>query len=222
MNTTVIYYTANRITDFFHINIRRKLLDLCDGIPIISVSHKPIDLGFNICVGDIGCSAYNVYKQILIGAKEAKTKYVACCEDDCLYNREHLTFEPEEYAFYYNHSRWMLEGDGRFRYRHRTGMHTCIVQTELMIKTLEIRFNKYPIPLFERNSLKGWGEPGRYEKNLRLPPVRMESFTTVDPVITFNHKPCLGGLRRTAPTDIIKTELEPWGNAKKLWDDIHG
>ena len=35
--------------------------------PIISVSQKPMDLGNNICVGDVERSSQNGYMQLLIG-----------------------------------------------------------------------------------------------------------------------------------------------------------
>ncbi len=220
-DTTIIYYTSNQISEFFANNVRKNIKEVAGDMPIISVSQKPLDFGHNICIGDIGCSIYNVYKQILIGAKEAKTKYVACCEDDSLYTKEHLSLIPEEDAFYYNYNRWFIEAYGMFRYRNRSGMLTCIVKTDLMIKSLEIRFAKYPTPLTRAQS-KGWGEPGRYEGNLKLEQIPMVKMRTVQPIITFNHRPCLGGIRRKNETDILQENLEPWGNAKELWAKIHG
>ena len=46
---TLLYYTANKIPETFGQNVRNHLLSLFpEGIPIISVSHKPIDFGKNI------------------------------------------------------------------------------------------------------------------------------------------------------------------------------
>ena len=64
---TIIYYTANHISDYFMANTKKQLIRAIGDAPIISVSQKPMKLGKNICVGDIGRSGYNLYKQILIG-----------------------------------------------------------------------------------------------------------------------------------------------------------
>jgi hypothetical protein len=82
-----------------------------------------------------------------------------------------------------------------------------------MVKTLQTRFEKYPV----KGSQIGWGEPGRHEEYLRLPPVKAYSFQTEIPNITFAHDKGLGGMRRTAPSDTIQFELPYWGSAKDLW-----
>ena len=79
-------------------------------IPIISVSQEPIDLGTNICVGDLGISWKNIYLQLSEGLKATKTKYVAIAEHDCLYTNEHFRFIPANpNTFYYNHNAWLVQ-----------------------------------------------------------------------------------------------------------------
>ena len=227
---TVLYYTANRIDDGFATRVRQHLHQLVDGrLPIISVSQKRIDFGKNICVGEIGYSAWICYWQILIGARAAQTEFVVCAEDDSLYNWEHLSFRPSTNAFYYNRGgRWILENIAeprpRFRWRDRTGMCGCIVARELMVSTLEARFAKFNEPITKTydDRLRGWGEPGRYEHYLKLPRVGIEFFETKEPILTLNHKKGLGGLRRPNGGDKIETRLEPWGEAKDLWEFYHG
>ena len=84
---TIIYYTSNREKPEFEQMIRDRIGQQADklGIPIISVSQKPISFGFNINVGDQGTSDYNIYRQMQIGCLEARTKYVCTAEADCLY-----------------------------------------------------------------------------------------------------------------------------------------
>lgn len=217
---TILYYTANKIPEFFAKNVRENLIRVTAGnIPIISISQKSIDFGFNVCVGEIGASSYNVYVQILLGAHLAKTKYIACCEDDTLYSAEHFTVRPEDDFFFYNINRWILEEYGLFRYRNRTTMCACIASTELMIYTLEERFKKYP-----KDPCTGlaFGEPGRVEPRLRLPVPHMFYFRTQMPILTFNHRHGLGNPRKASELDIKQFELRPWGDAKELWRRIHG
>jgi len=91
---TVIYYTSNREKPEFEKRIMRSLRHTSRPLPIISVSQKPIDFGTNICVGDVGRSAQNAWRQYLIGCKAAKTKFVCPAESDFLYPKEYFRFVP--------------------------------------------------------------------------------------------------------------------------------
>jgi hypothetical protein len=230
----IVYYTANRIAESFANAVRSRLLSVAGDTPVVSVSQKPIDLGLNLCVGELGCSAWLVYWQVLQGALLAREQFdprwIVCCEDDSLYTREHLRFVPRgEDAFFYNKNRWILENSGdaplpHFRWRDRTSMMSCVAGTDLLIDTLRRRFEKYPDPITRTYDprLRGWGEPGRYEWYLKLPRVGLQAFATADPIVTFNHKQGLGGLRKQNIKDIIETCLPPWGSARDLWLDCHG
>jgi hypothetical protein len=173
-----------------------------------------MDFGENICVSGMEVSAYSVYKQILMGAKQAKTKYVACCEDDALYVPEHFEHIPPDDTFHYNVNRWSVTRDFYY-YRQRRLMSMCIVSTQLMIDTLETRFAKYS------ECCSHFGEPGRFEHKLGLPSVKIGSFRTEIPTLTFVHRPSLGGKRKLLPVDIIKKELPYWGSSQELWDRIY-
>src|SRR3972149_11342769 len=100
---TVIYYTANVINEHFANNIRAQLLSAIGGLPLISLSKKPLDFGINICEGETERSIINAYKAVLAGALRAKTKYIALAEDDTLYSAEHFnTYFPADDTFAYN------------------------------------------------------------------------------------------------------------------------
>ena len=215
---TLVYYTANRVGEFFANNVRRHLLGLLDGTRLISVSQKPIDFGENICVGDIGYSTVNVYKQILVGAKLVKTRYVGCCEDDTLYNKEHFSYRHPTEAFVYNANNYRVRVNGFWHKRNRKGMYSCIAPTELLIKTLEHRFSVYP----DGHGSMGFGEPGKFEHMVGLPPVPYTGFTTEPPILTFSHRPSLSGVRRFLPTDTFVEELPFWGRAEDLWKEFYG
>lgn len=224
LSITLLYYTSNLISDYFANKVRYDLWRNASGksIPIISVSQKPIDFGHNICVGDIGISSWNIYYQILTGAKVAKTKYIACCEDDSLYIPEHLAYRPKEDVFAYNVSRWNVNPK-IYYYRRRAGMCTCIVATELLIDYLENRIKKYTREEYSHiKHVKYFGEPGRFEDKLGLPPVKLETFETEIPPLTFNHRPSYGGMRAILKTDITKDTLPYWGKAHDLWKRVHG
>ena len=215
---TILYYTADYTDSHFADSVRMHLLETANGIPIISVSHEPLWFGeYNICVGRIERSAYNIYKQILLGAKEATTPYIACCEDDCLYNEEHFKYRPPIDTFAYNINRWNID-HGTYFYRQRAGMCMNISPRQLLIDTLIERFKKYPDPVDRIN----FGEPGRVERKIGLPPKKMLTFKTGAPTLHFNHRRSCGGRRRILTTDIVSNEIKPWGEASKLWERIHG
>lgn len=217
---TIIYYSANRIDERFAERVRAHLVETAAGIPIISITQRPVALGRNLCLGDIGFSTWNVYWQVLVGAMHAETPYIACAEDDTLYNAEHFAARPPHDCFWYNLSRWWVEPQGVFRWRNRSAMHACVASRSLMVETLWTRFKAYPDPIFDRKKLRSWGEPGRYEGNLNLPEVKRDFFKTLTPIVTFDHRGSLYGLRRWNADDRIERELPHWGTASGLLEEF--
>lgn len=82
---TIIYYSSNREKPEFEKQVTDSILRIVGDTPIISVTQKKMDFGTNICVGDVGLSDYNIYRQMQIGCLAAKTKYVCTAEADCFY-----------------------------------------------------------------------------------------------------------------------------------------
>lgn len=245
---TILYYSAQRIAYPFMCRVQQYLIWSAYGLPLdaddpgaeffegkpelITITQKPMQWGRNICVGAIGASIYNVYRQILVGAKAATTPYVACCEDDTLYSASHFAHRPALDTFAYNLNRYVItrrqadDGKGRhafFYWRRRTQMAMCIAPRQFLIETLEERFEKYPTPVPHEIAKKtGWGEPGRYEKNLGLTPRKLEYFRSAQPNVTFNHGDSLMGRRAVKPDDVIAQAIEPWGEANALWRQVYG
>ena len=233
MSVTLIHYTTNRLPDGFAKKVREHLVGVAKKIDahIISVSWKPMDFGENIVVGEKdgltpNPSAYNVYRQIFIGAQHAKTKNVACCEDDSLYNAEHFMVKAPADKFLYNANRWHVNREN-FYYRKWISMLACVASTELMVKTLTERFARFPEPT------PGWAffvgktklhEPGKSEKKCGLAPVGLDWFETRTPVITFNHDMGLGQVRRPykKAKGMYQDSLPYWGLAKDLWREFFG
>lgn len=117
-DVTVIYYTSNREKPDFEQKIREKLLTTIGNTPLISVSQKPIKLGTNICVGDVGTSDHNIYRQIQIGVLKATTKFVCTAEADCLYPPTgYFDFVPpnENSAYHYTNVWVLYKGSDVFR-----------------------------------------------------------------------------------------------------------
>lgn len=108
MNKTIIYYSSNRDDPEFEQKIVDDLLSKRGNIPIISVTQKPMDLGKNICVGDVGASSVNCRRQVLMGCQLAKTEYIVAAESDALYPPEYFQFEPGGYKKYRFNNVWVM------------------------------------------------------------------------------------------------------------------
>jgi hypothetical protein len=220
---TIIYYTANFISDYFFQNTKKQLLKAAGDLPIISVSHKPIDLGKNICLGDIGRSHLNIYRQILIGAKAAKTKYVAMAEDDILYSYEHFhTYVPTEDKFAYDMNKWQIftwVAPPQYNFKNRRVVNSLIAKRDMLVAAMEERFNKFKDMPEEQIPLNHWGDPGRYESKLGVTVRETEEFSSLVPNIVFDHPEAFGFLKlgvRKRMDDTRATELPYWGKASDV------
>jgi hypothetical protein len=219
---TVIYYTANFLHERFAEKTREQLLRVIGKTPLITVSHKPMNFGENICVGDIGRSQYNIYKQVLIGTREAKTTYVATAEDDMLYSPDHFLYKPQPSVFAYDVNKWSMYSWYKppiFSYRERRTMTSLTVTRDDLVQTLEERFARWPDPA--KIPLRYFGEPGRFEGHLKITPLKHERWrseipsimwTTVEGLQTEGY---LGTRKKHADTRV--TELPYWGTAEHIY-----
>lgn len=228
---TAIYYTSNYLdthNPYFLENTKKQLLIALDGLPLISVSQKPIAFGKNICIGDIGRSHLNLYKQILIGCKAATTKYVAMAEDDILYSHEHFHYHlPEGDVFSYNMAKWSLFTWSRppvFSFRNkRKVVNSLIAPRQMLVDALEERFKKVEelkaLGKKEENIIHYWGDPGRYEDKLGVTVRPTEEFFTTETNIVFSHPEAFGYLSRGTRKrlgDIRAYEIPYWGRASDI------
>ena len=217
---TLLYYSANAMDETLAENIRKNLLEVNNGIyPIISVTQKPVSLGENICVGELGQSYYNLYKQIFTGLQRVETKYVAFVEDDSLYNVEHFSHRPSsEDTFSYNKNIWFLEKEVFYNKNHVGGFAT-IAGTKAMIEALSQLFEKYPTEPLPRNDYKHvFVEPGKYTKEMGFREQKVEYFNTKIPLITLCHRTATCGWpkRRNRTSIIVVGELPDFGLATDL------
>lgn len=187
---SVVFYTANVIPEPFAHSMRKNLLFAINGLPLISVSKKPMDFGENIVV-DLPRSHLNIYRQALIGAKKAQTKYIAMAEDDVLYTKEHFDYRSSEGKFAYNLAAWNL-----FTWSHppvfnhkspvRRNLFSLVCERDLFIEAMEERFAKYPDD--SKVDLSIWAEPAKYERQLGVTVRESEEFYSDPPLIVFIHE----------------------------------
>lgn len=216
---TIVFYTANKISNYFFKNVKKQLLKAARDIPIISVSQKPINLGYNLCCGDLGQSQINIYRQVLRGVVEAETKYVAMAEDDILYSREHFNIVPNKGFFTYDRNIWNIytwTKPPMFSWKGRRNLNGLVCERELFIKAMNERFSKYTDDDYPKHL---FGEPGKYERQLGVTVQNWEFYKADKPSIAFSHPTELSyaGLgRRKKIGGLARTELDGWGNAENI------
>jgi hypothetical protein len=226
-NLTVIYYTSNWLdihNPYFLENTKKQLLIAIGDSPLISVSQKPIAFGKNICVGDIGRSHLNIYRQILTGAKAAKTKYVVMAEDDILYSYEHFhNYVPERNVLAYDMNKWSIftwTNPPLYSFRtNRKVINSLIAPRDMLVEAIEERFSKFEGVSEDKIPLHYWGDPGRYESKLGVTVRETEEWYSGCPNIVFSHPEAYGYLSRGTRKrlgDLRAIELPYWGRAEDV------
>jgi len=232
LDLTVIYYTANYLEEknpVFVKNTKRQLLKAIGNHPLISVSQKPMDFGYNVCVGDIGRSHRNIYYQILVGCKHSKTAYVAMAEDDILYSYNHFhTYTPKDNKFAYDMAKlslftWTKPPMFSFRTK-RMVVNQLIAPRDYLIEALEERFarvEELKAMGWSNDKINSrWGDPGRYENKLGVTVREREEFYSAVPSIVFTHENAYGyetnhGKKKLLG-DIRIIEEAHWGRAEDV------
>jgi len=135
--TTIVYYTANREEEWFELVIREQILRVAGDIPIISVSQKQIDFGYNICVGDVGIGNQNAHRQFQIGCEAATTEFVHSAESDTLYSPEYFQFIPEDEQSAYRTPVYLFRlGDNRF-FRKKASESATVIGRKYAIRAID-------------------------------------------------------------------------------------
>lgn len=224
---SILYYTANKEPEYFMKRIQDKLRETVGDTRIISVSQKPMEFGDNLCIGEVGMSLYNLYKQVLVAVREATTPYVAIAEDDTIYSKEHFEYRPQTIA--YDLNKWSIftwRPTVFSKRRDRRVMSMCTAPREMLLNTLEERYRKYPciesIP--ERIYKYYWGEPGRFEDHLGISKVQTEKWECPIPSVTFFTEESLGfqGLGKRKALGELQTEvLEPYGSVRSMYEAFY-
>lgn len=219
MDITGIYISLNKLPQHWVEYHLRTLEKAGCGMPIISITPKPMDLGTNLLDTDQP-SYTNIYRQMLRGAKIAKTKYVAMVEDDCLYSESHFfKFRPNDDEFAYNRNRWSLFSWGPPVYSMRQRISNCslIAPRELLIEALQERFDKY----HGNPPDAEMGECGRarIEDRLGVKRRKQVDFFSNPSIVQINHP--LGTEERQkqmwkSHADIRAYDIPHWGHAEIL------
>src|SRR5512139_565464 len=164
---TILYLTDNMLEKEIADKCIEQLLKVKGDNPIVSVSQKPMDLGKNVCVGEIGRNWLNLYKQQLEGLIHVHTEFVAIAEHDCLYTEEHFAWEPPDNEhFWYNENCWFVqwhgshpEMEGQYSRwpKPRYALSQLICPTDMLILSINDRLEMIDCGI---RAMRKLGEPG--------------------------------------------------------------
>jgi hypothetical protein len=195
---TILYITANMMPkNWYEFQIHHLKKSIRDSM-IVSISRKELDLGYNLIDTNERCY-WNIYRQMLRGAKVTNTPYIAMAEDDVLYTEEHFfEFRPKLNEVAYDRARWSLfawEKDPIYCMRQRISNCSLIAPREYLIEALEEREQKYP------NGNDYVGEVGRnkVENKLGVSIRNCVEFYCNNPIVQLNH-----------PAGIDETQQRCW------------
>jgi len=202
MNATIIYPSSNSEDQKFEKKIQANILKNCGGLPIISITQKPMDFGENICVGEVGASGFNFLRQLLIGCEKATTKYIISAEADCLYPPDYFEYRPERDDICYRNDNTYLIGNNRDYYwrKKEGGTWSQVINREFYIKRLKFILKGEP----------KWDETRKNfpkEKGLKFFD-EVEKFTTENPCISFK----CNGMRHYSHSERIPIYSLPYWN----------
>ena len=210
-DTTILYYTSNREKHDFEEKVKANILKVCGGLPIISISQKPINFGKNICVGDVGASGFNMFRQVLIGCEAATTKYVISAECDCLYPPDYFQYIPPTDNAPYRNTNLYVMPDLRayYFYKKEGATHAQIIGRECYMNRLKELFKDAPMwSVEEKNFPKE-----RHQKEDIF--AKFEYFRTENPVVQIKTHRGMRYYTHSDRTPIM--ELPYWGKGTKIY-----
>ena len=217
MEFAIIYYSSCRENPEFEKKVQDNILSVTD-LPIISVSQKPIDFGENICVGDVGVSGFNCFRQIQIALQNTDADFVISAEADCLYPSDY--FKKDIFAddkCFRNNNLYVM-GDHRpyFWHKKEGATHSQVINRKFYLD----RLNK----LFE-------GAPEWSTEEFNFPKERHKQADIFDgseirryflpyPVVQIKTH---NGMRYHTHSERINIyDIPYWGNGKKLRERMCG
>lgn len=225
----IIYYSHNNIDDNIAKPVQKSIED--SGLPIVSVTLKPIDLGENIVL-DREPGVITMFTQILTALEALKTEYVFFCEHDVLYHPSHFDFvPPDDDVYYYNTNvwRWDFPKDRLIRYDELKSLSGMCCNRYLALKHYRTRLKLIKDKELEEGRDPKWArimgyEPGKPKKKGGLMDEKVKTWESEFPLIDIRHnltltppKVTLSSFRK-APTnwrEITINQLKGW-NLKTL------
>lgn len=211
-DTTILYVSSNREDPEFERKTRQTLLENCGELPIVAVTQKPVDLGWNsqnIVVGDVGASGFNFVRQLQIATEAVTTKFVIHAESDCLYPPDYFQFvPPRDDIAYRNTNIYVLKYNQGF-FKKRSSTFAQIVGRDWYLNRLNYLFSYKPnLPKWDTKMFS-------FPKEIGLKFLdSYEYFTTENPCVSFKTG---NGMRlQTITKSEELQEIPYWGTVSEV------
>ena len=179
----IVYYTVNRLVEIIMKRCQEQIKK--SGLPIVSVSLKPIDFGDNIVL-PLERGYLTMFKQILAGLEKIQTDVVFLCEHDVLYHPSHFEFRPpKKDIYYYNTNSWLLRAsDGHAVYYDCKKLNQLCADRKFLIEHYKKR-----VALVEKNgfSRKMGFEPGTHNRPERVDDFKVGEWRSELPNVDIKH-----------------------------------
>jgi hypothetical protein len=180
----ILYYTDNRADE--------KILELCQdkisevGLPVTSVSLKPIKFGKNIVL-PLERGFLTMAKQILMGLESMTEDVIFFCENDVMYPKSHFEFvPPSKDIYYYNTNVWKLRVDKAYAVK----VDDCRQLSGLcgFRETLINHYRERVRRIEETSWTNAIGhEPGTHNRKERIDNLKSETWQSPDPLVDIRH-----------------------------------
>ncbi len=216
MEKSIVYYTDNRLGEPIFSVVQQELLK--SGLPIVSVSLKPIDFGLNIVL-DLEPCYLTMMTQIITALKASQSDYVFFCEHDVLYPHSHFDFTPpRDNIFYYNsHTwRWDYPNDRAVTYDRLISLSGLCVNRQFVLDHYLTRLQKVENNGWEKDTkrepdwARKWGyEPGtKKTKRGGFSNDDFETWRSNEPMIDIRHNNTFS--KRKVTLDSFKHQPTGW------------
>jgi len=140
MTKGILYYSHNTL-DGTKLNDECRASLVASGLPITSVTHKPIDFGTNI-VTHQEPSLLAMLENIVEGLRIMKEKYVFLTEHDCVYHKSHFIVPSQQIHF--NTNAWRVYSRGYCRHpADKPVLSACSGPRKELLKIMEEKLVKY-------------------------------------------------------------------------------
>ena len=212
MEFAIIYYTSNKENPDFEKRVQENILSVTD-LPIVSVSQKPIDFGKNICVGDVGVSGFNCFRQQQIALENTDADFIVFTEADCLYPPDYFEFNPINDECWRTNNLYVM-GDRRqyFWEKPQGATHAQVSGRKHYLDRLNMLFDGAPEWSTKEFSFPkerhGVSDVFQYDRG------EINYWTSENPVVQIKTH---NGMRYHTTSDRTNIyDLPYWGNGKKL------
>jgi hypothetical protein len=139
----IVYYTDNRLDETIMRATQKQLLKAANGIPIISVSLKPLDFGMNVVL-PLERGHLTMFKQQLVGIETIDCDVVFFAEHDMLYHPSHFEFVPERAdVYYFNENTYKVDSNtGQALFYYTKQVSGVCANRDLLLQHYRLRVDR--------------------------------------------------------------------------------